>query len=514
MLESPLGDRVALVTIDLHGGSRYITEQAAALLADEGFHPANLFLCGTHNHAGPGGLYASPYFDGFAASTGIFSGFTLRVGFNQTLADVLAARVEKAVREAIKGLRAARLGSSHDVRLKRWSRQRSGPAVLANFPGHTIGEVVERFRDIGGGDHKVEGIERWALDARLQTIAAFSTGSRLIGSFTTWGAHCAMMSREHQVQSADYFGQAASLAEEKHPGAVVAVAAGAIGDADPLPPNLNFKELLEQRSRRDANFELIDQQARGLAGGLLEAITAASKHQSNLMSLSSRLLEDRISEAEVGGVLLPRLPRVGIPTLAGSELGTGDIWVGVMVHLNEGVCAGEPDDGPHWAKTESNWTDKTSCLPERTVGHYAGMLAFRVSRPFLDAQQGMLPVRYLELQLDDRKLSVIGLPGEPTTWLAAQLAELAPTGARTLVAGVTGEYAGYLTTELEYGLQHYEGGSTIWGRYTERWLSSKIKALVSGKGSERSVEPPPFKVLREGWITRMQSDDYGEMTWR
>lgn len=504
VLEDPKGERVALCSIDLHGGSRYITEKAATLLADESFHPGNLFVCGTHNHAGPGGLYASPYYDAFAASTGIFSVGSLRVGFNQTLADELALRVATAVRDAVKTLRPARIGSSHGVKLKNWSRQRSQPALVANFPGLSDQEIVEQFKELSGG----EDLERAPVDARVQTIAAFEAKDgepRLIGSFSTWSAHCALLSREHETQSADYFGEAATSAETKHPGAVIAVAAGSIGDCDPLPPGLDFETLLERRGRRETNEAVVRDQAKGLAGGLLEAIADAGNHQAELRTLSPRLLENRIASASVDGFTLAALPQIGIPTLAGSELGTGDIRVFFMVDMREGVRQRIPDtNDAHWSRTQSNKDDRLASFGQRTFGRVAAALSFRTTRPFLEEQYPCLPVRYLELELADRTLGVLGIPGEPTTWLAAQLARL--TKGRTLVAGVTGEYAGYFTTEAEYGVQHYEGSSTIWGRHTERWLTRQVKRLVDGEGTAKVVDAPHFKVLRERWVTRIQGD--------
>ena len=503
VLEDPRGERVALCTIDLHGGSRYLTEKAAALLADEGFHPANLYLSGTHNHAGPGGLSASPYYDAFAASTGIFSTGTLRVGFNQTLADELAARVAKAVRQAVSALRAARIGSSHQVKLKDWSRQRSEPALVANFPGQSNAEILAQFTELSGA----EELHR-AVDARVQTIAAFEVkegAPRLIGSYSTWGAHCALLSREHETQSADYFGEAATNAEVKHPGAVIALAAGSIGDCDPLPPGMKFEELLRLRGRLETNEALVVQQAGGLTGGLLEAIDEAAKHQAELVSLSSRFLEDPIAGAEVDMGRLAKVPQIGIPTLAGSELGTGDIRVFFKVHLREGVRQRVADThDSHWSRSRTNKDDRLANVWERSFGRFAAWLSFRSTTPFLDKQYDRMPLRYLELGLGDRTVGVLGLPGEPTTWLAATLAKL--TKGQTLVAGVTGEYAGYLTTEAEYAVQHYEGGSTIWGRYTERWLARQVKRLVAGEGTERSLEAPSFTVLREKWITRIEGD--------
>lgn len=512
VLEAPGGDRVALVTIDLHGGSRYVTEQAAAQLAGLGFHPGNLYLCGTHNHAGPAGLYASPYFDAFAASTGIFATPSMRVGFNKTLADELALRVVKAVTKAVENLAPARIGSSHQVKLPNWSRQRSAPAMRRNFPEQSDREILHSFKELCGEEGL--GLERGAVDARVQTIAAFHDAEgppRLIGSFSTWGAHCAVLSREREVQSADYFGEAASLTEARHPDAVVAVAAGSIGDSDPLPPGLLHGELLELRADEQKNFALIEQQARGLSTGLLEAIDEASRHQAKLTTLSSRFLEDEIAGAKVDGVVLPELPRIGVPTIAGSELGTGDIRILCLnIHLREGVRKRPPD--PHdteWPRTQTNRDDRQARFVPRTVGQFGAWISFRTTRPYLAQQPRQLPLRYLELQLEDRTLGVLGLPGEPTSWLAHKLAALAP--GRTLVTGVTGDYVGYLTTEAEYRAQHYEGSSTIWGRYTERWLTAQVKKLASGEGTARSLAAPHFQVLAEQWTTRI-SGESGAMT--
>ena len=44
VLEDPQHQKVALITTDLHGGSRYITEYVAKRLSGRGFHAGNIFL--------------------------------------------------------------------------------------------------------------------------------------------------------------------------------------------------------------------------------------------------------------------------------------------------------------------------------------------------------------------------------------------------------------------------------------------------------------------------------------
>ncbi len=508
VLEGPDGARVALLAVELHGGSRYLTEKAASLLADLGFHVGNVFLAGTHNHAGPAGLYASPYYDAFAASTGLFNVGMLRVGFNQTLADECAARIEKAVREAVKALRPARIGTEHSLRLQGWSRNRSLPPLRANFPGEREEQILERFQEIGGGAGTTS-LQRWAVDARVPSVAAFDAlDGRLIGAYATRASHCALISRSHAVQSGDYFGHAVLRAERHHPGAVVALAAGAIGDADPLPPGMRFSELVRRREDEPTNFDDVARVGDALGEVLIESIARASRHTAPLSSLSTRFLDDVIAGAQVDDVTLASRADIGIPTLAGSELGRGDIEVVVGFHWNEGVRSQLPSGDAQWPKTTSDADDTRADWWSRFKGELGAKVSFSTTRPFLDVQHTRPPVRLVELRREGHApVSLLGLPGEPTTWLAQTLGKLTASSAHAMVVGVTGDYSGYLTTEAEYERQHYEGSSTLWGRYTARWLARQVRRLVAGEGAA----PPPagtpeFRVLRESWVTRIDGD--------
>ncbi|HEX5752084.1 MAG TPA: neutral/alkaline non-lysosomal ceramidase N-terminal domain-containing protein [Archangium sp.] len=100
----------------------------------------------------------------------------------------------------------------------------------------------------------------------------------------------------------------------------------------------------------------------------------------------------------------------------------------------------------------------------------------RLIRESLKYQPHTLPLRLLEVG----DVWLMGCPGEPTSWLAHELAQvMRARGAReVMVTAVCGDYAGYLTTEREYKAQHYEGSSTLWGRNTEHWLVEHFDALA------------------------------------
>lgn len=49
-----------------------------------------------------------------------------------------------------------------------------------------------------------------------------------------------------------------------------------------------------------------------------------------------------------------------------------------------------------------------------------------------------------------------------------------------MVSSLVNEYWGYVATEEEYGRQFYEGGHTLYGPNTERFLSAQAAQLASG----------------------------------
>ena len=96
----------------------------------------------------------------------------------------------------------------------------------------------------------------------------------------------------------------------------------------------------------------------------------------------------------------------------------------------------------------------------------------------------LAPIQVVEL--DDIKL--IGIPGEPTTYLGWDLEALSTHGstADAIVVGLANGYFGYLTTEYEYSAGHYEGASSLFGPYFGRYLSSKILEIHGNLDAQRT----------------------------
>ena len=487
------GERVALCSVDLHGGSRWVSERVATLCAEDGFDIGNVFVCGTHNHAGPAGLYASHYYDAFGGSTSLWKMLfpSQRIAFNQTLAEHLAQLLASAIREAVANLRPARVAFSV-ARLPEWNVNRSLPAFLSNFQefeAHDIKQALISYGLVDADDARPLN-ERHGVDNRVRSLCVFGDDARVIGAYSTYGAHNAIQYRAHHRQSSDYFGFAALETERRFPGAVCVLAAGSIGDADPLPPNVTRDAFISQRktlTAPEASRLLIQPHGVALAQAIGANVDAAKAQARPLERLASAFCEEVVADASTAKGVLAGDARVGVPTFGGSELGRGPGAI-------EGRRAYLDESQPHSSKL------LRSLNPVNLVSLIA-------TRRALAAQHDRLPVRLLELKPTGAEpVRLLSLPGEPTTMLSLRLmASLREDGAHTLVSGVTGDYAGYLTTFDEYCAQHYEGSSTIWGRHTGDWLHERARELLdvlTGARDAHAVDSHArFDAPAEDWVT-------------
>ena len=84
---------------------------------------------------------------------------------------------------------------------------------------------------------------------------------------------------------------------------------------------------------------------------------------------------------------------------------------------------------------------------------------------------------------------VVTVPGEATAELgrrtrAAVLAATRSAGiGRVVLAGYANEYASYFTTPEEYGAQHYEGGTTVYGPASGPFLTASLADLAASLAS-------------------------------
>ena len=93
---------------------------------------------------------------------------------------------------------------------------------------------------------------------------------------------------------------------------------------------------------------------------------------------------------------------------------------------------------------------------------------------------------------------IVTIPGEATAQLgrrtrAAVLAATRSRGIRrVVVSGYANEYASYFTTPEEYGAQHYEGGTTVYGPASGPFLTASLTELA-GRLVQGRAAPAPHR---------------------
>jgi neutral ceramidase len=155
-------------------------------------------------------------------------------------------------------------------------------------------------------------------------------------------------------------------------------------------------------------------------------------------------------------------PSVGFPFLTGSEESRGPLYD--ETHVNHEGDRLPFDVGPQGRKIQAVGPPEAN---------------FPSSEPLL------------AIRLGDRLMATI--PGEMSVEMgrrtrAALMSVARSHGVRRIVlSGYANEYLHYFTTPEEYEKQHYEGGSTLFGRYSSDLLRDSLggltAALVAGKAA-------------------------------
>lgn len=106
-----------------------------------------------------------------------------------------------------------------------------------------------------------------------------------------------------------------------------------------------------------------------------------------------------------------------------------------------------------------------------------------------DGKFGWAPLQIPVQVMRIGQLAVIAVPGEPTTMsgrrIRRQVLEALKGAGVThaVVAGLSNQYMGYITTPEEYGKQYYEGASTEFGPHQLGALLQEYDALAKGLAS-------------------------------
>ncbi|WP_221194843.1 neutral/alkaline non-lysosomal ceramidase N-terminal domain-containing protein [Hoyosella altamirensis] len=418
----------------------------------------NVLLTATHTHAGPGGFSHHLLYN------------LAPLGFH-----------EKTFRAVVTGIVAA-IGKAHDA---------MAPGSLAFGQTELWDASVNRSRpafDLNPLEDQREFPR--AIDPAM-TVLRFRQGSTDVGAISFFATHGTSMTNTNRLISGDNKGYAAYRWEHDHAGvrysddASPFVAAFPQTNAGDMSPNLHLKPGTGPTRDEFTNTQMIgDRQFRA-------ALSAFSSARPLVGGVDSRLQYVDMSDVAIDPAYTPdgkphrtSSSAIGLPTLAGSvEDGPG-------IGIPEGL-----------RKPFASHDRRIVVLPSGRLGWTPNILPLQIMR-----------IGALYLVAGPAEFTIVaGL--RIRTSVAA---ELRVNVDDVLLVGYSNAYSQYVTTPEEYDSQQYEGGSTLFGRYTlcayqqefvrlARDLTSRA-ALPKGQRGGASR-----KVLRARTVRPRENGTYGQV---
>ena len=450
------GKKLALVATDLGFTPGGMTYEVGRKLAARGFSEQDIVISASHTHSGPAGW--SPFgSDNFVPpTTGTPTQFKLDT--DRRLYGFLIDRVALAIARADDDLNPARAAWGAGT-LEGVTQNRSLEAFLANF-GKDLPYGEGRVDMVPGGYPRT-------IDPRVDVLRVDRVRRGVaipMGAWLDFADHGTVDPYTFGVYSGDHQGPAARVFEAavRRAGHVPRSeeVVGAYGNSDAGDMSAG----LGRRGPAKA-----DEVGRAEARAMLDAWRDAGRRLSAKPAFDFRWTRMCFCGQPVkGGEPAATSPSVGFPFLTGSE----------------------ENRGPLYDETQTNHEGQRLPLDAGAQGRKIQAIG-----PPEAEFPSALPI--LAIHLGDRLMATV--PGEMTVEMGRRTrdaleAAAGPLGVRRVVlAGYANEYVHYFTTPEEYEMQHYEGGSTLFGKYSSYVVRDSLADLTAQLAAGKPApEPHPF----------------------
>ncbi|MEM7152030.1 MAG: neutral/alkaline non-lysosomal ceramidase N-terminal domain-containing protein [Myxococcota bacterium] len=456
--EDTRGVPLVLVACDLWAVEAGLVDRVAQRLRE---HPGlehigreHLIIAATHTHHSPGLFSTGLAYSRYAAADS---------GHDPVLFEALANRLATAIAEAAASRRPARI-QHHTVALPAVARNRSveaflhdpeAPALLstnAGLPGC-------RGQPSSGGVDPCHAVE--PLVETLHVVDA--ADGRNIAVAGVFAMHPTAMPKTTELYHGDAFGIASTraqtqLADPEHGEPVVALFNGAQGDVSP-----NWDP-----QGRPSTIEL----GHALGRALVDAIETPGTPVEGEIEVAfawQTLAGQRFEDAEGTPLRTARSARSGKGQFGGAE------------------------DGRTWL-FERGWREGKRNKRRRNNGQGNKRAPFPWPLSWLTPPPGSMPKAVPLSVASLGHVTLLGLPGEFSTVLGQRIGTRVGAGLpddRVVVRlGLAGGYLSYFTTPEEYGAQHYEGASMLYGEHAGVLITERLAELAASPRVER---PPDFR---------------------
>jgi len=448
--------KVALVSADLGAIPNGLVVHAAQRLASRGFTDENVIVSASHTHSAPTGYFNFPAFNTVAPTDTTATEFELAPPADPQLYTFLAKRLAASIRRADRD-RAPAVAGWGSTRLLGTTENRSIEAHLAN---HGI------IREFGAGNVTLDpGGYAHTINPRVDVLRVdkLARGRRVsIGMWSTFADHGTVVKPTFSFYNADHHAAAARLAERairRRGGAPRGQeVVNSYGNSDEGDITAGLKH-----SGPAGAYEVGREEARAM----LAAWRRAGRRLERRPALRMRWTRACFCGRDTSAGVVDDRAVVGLPFLTGSEENRGPLYDETGIPL-EGYRLPVPI-GPQGAKIQA----------------------------IRDTGQFPTAVPLSALQVGDR--AIVTVPGEMSSGMGRRLRQATLAAGRDagirriVVAGLANDFIQYFTTQEEYGRQHYEGGTMLFGEaagvFVEERLAELVGAIAAGAPAPA---PDPF----------------------
>ena len=452
------GKKTALVAMDANGIPGGLLAQVADDLKARGFSQQNILISASHTHAQAAGYYNYSTYNTVFMSTSTLTQQNVAGTLDPQLYAFMVHQVETAIVRADSNLRPAKAGWGQTTLLG-LTANRSLEAHLANFGldlPYGQGTVA---MDPGG---YADTIDPTVNVLRVDQVVHGRDVP--VGVFDTFANHGTAVHATFEYYGADHHASADRVLER------------AIRRAGHVPARQDVVAAYGNSDEGDQSSGLVhwgpawaDHVGRVEAAAFLRAWRAAGANLSSAPVIDSRWtrlcfcgqdLPDNKGAADNKAV-------TGLPLFTGSEEGRGPLYE----------------------------TDHVAFEGDRQPADN-GVQGRKI--PVTGEQGNSIPqaVPLLALRIGDSV--IVTVPGEATVGVGQRLRDaitkaVAGSGIEhVVVSGLANEYISYFTTPEEYEAQHYEGGSTLYGKVESLVIQFGLTDLATDLAQNKPA-PAPYE---------------------
>ena len=446
--------KLALVAEDLNGIAGGVVVAAAARLAGRGFNESNIIVSASHTHAAPSGYYNYATYNTVFMTTGTPTAQNVQGTLDPQLYAFEVRQLVEAITRADDDLAPGKVGWG-TTQLAGVTANRSLEAHLRDFG------IVKPY-----GEGKVSddpGGYLNTIDPEVQVLRVDKDGVGTIGLWSTFANHGTVNKYQFGVYNADHHGSATRVVESAlrrfgaiRPGQDVVNAYGNTDEGD------------QSAGLTRSGPAAADEVGRIEADAMLKAWQIAGTRLTASPEISTRSTRLCFCGQQTTGGPVSRTGRSGLPLFTGSEEGRGPLY-DVTQQPFEGRSS--PVDYPLDPSQGRKIVVPTGLVGNGSLPQSVPVMVARVGERLIATVPGEMTV-----DMGRRVRGAVSLMSQGHGITGVQ------------ISGLANEYLSYFVSPQEYDAQHYEGGSTMYGREQSVALQETLmlltKALVNGT-------PPP-----------------------